>query len=539
MATSEANRALIASLIRDIPDFPKPGVVFKDITPLLASAAGYRAAIAELAASAPSGIDVVVGMEARGFIFAGPVALELGAGFVPVRKPGKLPGDVYTQTFSLEYGDETLAVHTDAVMPGAKVLVIDDVLATGGDGRSHRSPDPSARRGAGPCVGPAGAEFPRWQTAPGRPRHPGHVGGTHGLMAEPRPRSSRRSLWSGGAQVSLPGRGSSAARQLMFRLLFGVGLLLLLTLIVFIDRDAYSDNVAQDGVSFIDALYYATVTMTTTGYGDITPVLPHARLINVFIVTPIRVAFLVLLVGTTVEVLANEGRRALRDAHWRKKMRNHTVVIGYGTTGQSATATLLRGNLPVDRILVIDADSQAVAAANRHGLAAFEGDATSRELLHRAELPKAKEIIITVGRDDTAILATLTVRQLNRGAHVVVAVRDSLNLPLIRQSGADAVVTSSDAVGRLMGLSSISPELGEVIEDLLSAGDGLEVTQRLVTREEDGRQLSDLNGEKVLAVVRNRTLRRYYEMGDDTLRTGDEVVVVRKAPGIPRTPRVE
>lgn len=129
---SVANKGLISSLIRDIPDFPKPGVLFKDITPLLASAAGYRAAISELAASAPEGIDVVVGMEARGFIFAGPVALELGAGFVPVRKPGKLPGDVYTQTFSLEYGDETLAVHTDAIMPGAKVLVIDDVLATGG-----------------------------------------------------------------------------------------------------------------------------------------------------------------------------------------------------------------------------------------------------------------------------------------------------------------------------------------------------------------------------------------------------------------------
>jgi adenine phosphoribosyltransferase len=130
--SSSANTQLISSLIRDIPDFPKPGVLFKDITPLLASAAGYRAAISELAASAPAGIDVVVGMEARGFIFAGPVALELGAGFVPVRKPGKLPGDVYTQTFSLEYGNETLAVHTDAVLPGARVLVIDDVLATGG-----------------------------------------------------------------------------------------------------------------------------------------------------------------------------------------------------------------------------------------------------------------------------------------------------------------------------------------------------------------------------------------------------------------------
>lgn len=132
MIALNANQELIQNLIRDVPDFPKPGVVFKDITPLLSSAAGYRAAITELAASAPEGIDVVVGMEARGFIFAGPVALELGAGFVPVRKPGKLPGDVYTQTFSLEYGHETLAVHTDAIMPGARVLVIDDVLATGG-----------------------------------------------------------------------------------------------------------------------------------------------------------------------------------------------------------------------------------------------------------------------------------------------------------------------------------------------------------------------------------------------------------------------
>lgn len=220
-------------------------------------------------------------------------------------------------------------------------------------------------------------------------------------------------------------------------------------------------------------------------------------------------------------------------------MRNHTVVIGYGTTGQSATATLRRAEVPTEKILVIDLSPQAVAAANRHGFAAFEGDATSRELLHRAELPKAREIIVTVGRDDTAILTTLTVRQLNRGAHLVVVARDSDNVPLIRQSGADAVVTSSDAVGRLMGLSSISPQLGEVIEDLLSSGDGLEVAQRLVTAEENGKHPREIVGEKVLAIIRNRTLRRFYEAGADVLHTGDEVVVVRRAPGHQRAPRVE
>ncbi len=127
------NRAdYIASLIRDVPDFPKPGVVFKDITPLLAHPAGYAAAIEELVATAPEDIDVVVGMEARGFLFAAPVALALGAGFVPVRKPGKLPGEVYEEAFALEYGTETLTIHQDAIRPGARVMVIDDVLATGG-----------------------------------------------------------------------------------------------------------------------------------------------------------------------------------------------------------------------------------------------------------------------------------------------------------------------------------------------------------------------------------------------------------------------
>lgn len=131
-SVSEANRSLIAELIRDVPDFPKPGVMFKDITPLLGSAEGFRASIDEIVAGAPSDVDFVVGMEARGFIFAAPVALRLGAGFVPVRKPGKLPGDVLSESFALEYGEEVLNIHADSITAGARVLVVDDVLATGG-----------------------------------------------------------------------------------------------------------------------------------------------------------------------------------------------------------------------------------------------------------------------------------------------------------------------------------------------------------------------------------------------------------------------
>jgi len=128
--------AALARLIADVPDFPEPGVVFKDITPLLASPAAFAAAVDAMVATAPKDIDLVVGMEARGFIFAAPVALSLGAGFAPVRKPGKLPRPIVSTQFQLEYGTETLAMHADAVRPGNRVLVVDDVLATGGTGRA-------------------------------------------------------------------------------------------------------------------------------------------------------------------------------------------------------------------------------------------------------------------------------------------------------------------------------------------------------------------------------------------------------------------
>jgi adenine phosphoribosyltransferase len=120
------------ALIADVEDFPKPGVGFKDITPLLASPSGLAAATEGLVRLAPEDVDVVVGLEARGFIFGAPVALALGRGFVPIRKPGKLPRSCVFVTYELEYGTDTIAMHADALQPGDRVLLVDDVLATGG-----------------------------------------------------------------------------------------------------------------------------------------------------------------------------------------------------------------------------------------------------------------------------------------------------------------------------------------------------------------------------------------------------------------------
>ena len=141
--TLRVAREALARLVVDVPDYPEPGIVFKDIAPLLGDPDGFAAVVAALAAAGRDAdgtvvVDKVAGMEARGFILAAPVALALGVGFVPVRKAGKLPRATHAVSYALEYGESTLEVHRDAIAPGERVLLVDDVLATGGTAAATR-----------------------------------------------------------------------------------------------------------------------------------------------------------------------------------------------------------------------------------------------------------------------------------------------------------------------------------------------------------------------------------------------------------------
>ncbi len=334
--------------------------------------------------------------------------------------------------------------------------------------------------------------------------------------------------------VSLPSRRRSPLAAVLRRAAIAVGLLVLATLIVYLGRDGYKDA-ARPGqpLNFLAAAYYSAVALSTTGYGDIVPVTSSARLVNTLVITPIRVIFLIVLIGTTLEVLTERTRASWRIARWRSKMAGHTVVVGYGTKGRSALRTLREAGVGTTSLVVVDCIPDVVAESNRAGLAGVTGDATRRDVLTSAQVETADRMIIAVNRDDTAVLIALTARQLSPGLTIVAAVRESENEPLLRQSGADHVVVSSDAAGRLLGLSTVDPRASLVMNELLGRGHGLDLTERPVAPAELGHPARDACAD-VIALLRAGRVLSLDDPGASALEDGDRLVLLS---GVPLSPR--
>ena len=230
-----------------------------------------------------------------------------------------------------------------------------------------------------------------------------------------------------------------------------------IALLAWVGRDGYSD---ADGspLSWLDAIYYSTVTVTTTGYGDIAPISPGARAVTAFVVTPLRVVFLVVLVGTTLELLTERFRHTRAEARWRRTVTDQTIVAGYGTMGRQAVETMLaNGTTTAEQVVVIYPQDEAATRAREAGLTAIVADATRTAAWKQARVETARAVVVTCNRDDTATLATLTVRELNSTVPISAAVREAENARLLSQSGATTVILSSEAAGRLIGLSTQAP----------------------------------------------------------------------------------
>jgi voltage-gated potassium channel len=327
------------------------------------------------------------------------------------------------------------------------------------------------------------------------------------------------------SHVELPHGRRHPLRTIGERLAVALGLLVLVALLAYFGRDGYIDP-EDDSISLLDAFYYSTVTITTTGYGDIRPVSDGARLVTTVIVTPARVLFLILLVGTTLEVLTERTRDVWRLSRWRKTLKEHVIICGFGTKGRAAAATLMGHGYEPARIVVVDESAAARAKATSMGMGAVAGSATTQHALQDAGIADAVAVVVAVDRDDSAVLATLTARELNPRATIAAAVREDENAHLLHESGANSVITSSSSAGRLLGLATTTPDIADVIEDLLSVGAGLDIVQRPVSESDVG-PLEELRSRNpVLAVARGGRLLRFDDPDAAQLEPGDALVEV-------------
>jgi voltage-gated potassium channel len=327
--------------------------------------------------------------------------------------------------------------------------------------------------------------------------------------------------------LRIPEKFVSPGQRIARRLLYALAALFAAVLIVYLDRGGYRD-VRERPMSFLDCLYYATVSLSTTGYGDITPFTERARLVNVLVITPLRVAFLIVLIGTTVETLTEASRQTLKIQRWRKRVRNHTVVIGYGTKGRAAVAAMIGDGVAPADIVVVDTEKTLLDRASAAGLVTVRGDANRSDVLRLAGVQLAKAVVVATNSDPTSVLVTLTARELAPKATIIASVREGENRHLLLQSGADSVVVSSETAGRLLGLATSKPTVVEMIEDLLTPDAGLAIAEREIESSEVGgspRHLPDI----VLGVLRDGKLLRLDDERVDALEKSDRLLYVRNA----------
>jgi voltage-gated potassium channel len=236
--------------------------------------------------------------------------------------------------------------------------------------------------------------------------------------------------------VDLPGGEAGPLRKIGFRLAIALVLITLVAAVTYLGREGYVDP-EDDQISLLDAFYYSTVSITTTGYGDVRPASDEARFVTTLVVTPARILFLILLVGTTLEILAERSRTAYRIARWRRHLKDHTIICGYGVKGRAAARTLMDKGTSPDQIVVIEPKEEVRTRATADGLAAVDGGADRQEVLTEAGVRDACALIVAPERDDTAVLITLTARELNPDLCIVAAVREEENVHLLHQSGAN------------------------------------------------------------------------------------------------------
>jgi voltage-gated potassium channel len=313
--------------------------------------------------------------------------------------------------------------------------------------------------------------------------------------------------------------------QIGWRVGLVLGLLAFAILVHWIERDGLRDN--YDGhVSFLDVIYFTMISITTTGYGDVVPVTDTTRLFDAIVVTPIRIFFVLIFIGTAYTFVFRRTWDKWQMARLQKRLTGHVVVTGYGTTGSDTVDELIARGTPASSIVIVDRDAGPLAAAEAVGCAVLQGDATRDKTLQTIHVDRARALVVSAGRDDTSILIALTARHLAPGLKISVAVRNADNELLARQAGATTVINPVSFAGLLLAGSTESAHIADYIADLASSSGRVQLHEREVTAEECGKPLSAITKGLGVRIYRDGQPFGFWEKEARSLLPGDCLVEI-------------
>jgi voltage-gated potassium channel len=295
--------------------------------------------------------------------------------------------------------------------------------------------------------------------------------------------------------------------------------------LLWFDRDGLRDNI--DGhLSFADVVYFTMITVSTVGYGDIVPVSERARLIDAFLITPIRIFLWLIFLGTAAEFLVKHSWENWRMRQIQGTLHDHVVLSGFGRSGQKALEELLAAGTDVGKIVVIDSDTDRIELAKAAGVATIHGDATRNEVQKAVHLERASSLIVSCGRDDTSILTVLTARHLAPTVRIAVAIRNSDNEAVAHQAGANVVVNPVSFTGLLLASTSHGEHIAEYLTDLATTEGQLRLREREVTQSEVGQLLKDVSGGRALRLYRGKRILCPDDAESPRIEPGDMIVEI-------------
>jgi voltage-gated potassium channel len=304
-----------------------------------------------------------------------------------------------------------------------------------------------------------------------------------------------------------------------------LGLLLLMILFHWLERGSLVDEL--DGhVSFTDVIYFTMISATTTGYGDIVPVTDRARMFDALVVTPVRIFFILIFVGTAYTFVLRRTWDRWIMARLQRRLTDHIVVAGFGTSGSKAVAELIARGTDPAQIVVIDINEAALERAENLGCITVDADASRDGTLEAVRVAAAKLMIVSAGRDDSSILICLTARHLAPDLRISVAIRAEDNELIARQAGANIVINPVSFTGLLLAGAAHGPKLSDYLADLASTHGRVHLAERTVSASECGKPLSAIATGLGVRIYRKGRPIGFWEPGAASLEAEDRIVEI-------------